>query len=273
MRFFMSPTTPRPFSTRWLPVAALLIALASGCLRVSHAADAPPGHTATLPGVDLYYTDTGAAPGRDTVILLHPNTGTSAIWRDQSLALARAGFRAIAFDRRGWGQSRARSAEDNGAASIAEDLEQLVRHLGIERFHLLGIAGGGFASLDYAAWQPQRIKSLIIGGSTGQLSDPSMLAVVARLEIPGIRKVDATYREVGPSYRARDPQGTARWLEIEEHAQQPGAKAQKLHTLNTLAKISTLRMPALLIAGGADLLAPLRSCACGASSCPSTSGS
>jgi hypothetical protein len=214
------------------------------------------GQYANLKGVKLWYTDVGDKSAKEVVVMLHPNTGTSAVWADQSRALAKAGYRAIAFDRRGWGQSKFESEADNGALSIADDLESLAIYLKLDQFHLIGIAGGGFAALDYAAWQQKRLKSLIVGGSTGQLSDPSMKEIVARLEIPGIRKIPAHYREVGPSYRARSPEGTQKWLEIEEHSMQKEAKAQNLHTLNTLDKIGTIKVPSLLIAGGADLLAP-----------------
>ncbi len=214
------------------------------------------GQFANLSNVKLWYTDIGEKSAKEVVVMLHPNTGTSAVWADQSRALAKAGYRAIAFDRRGWGQSVYASEADNGAQSIAEDLESLVMYLKLDRFHLIGIAGGGFAAIDYAAWQQKRLKSLIIGGSTGQLSDPAMKEIVQRLEIPGIRKIPAHYREVGPSYRARSPEGTLKWLEVEEHSMQKNAKAQNLYTLNTLDKISTIKVPSLLIAGGADLLAP-----------------
>jgi pimeloyl-ACP methyl ester carboxylesterase len=32
-------------------------------------------------------------------------------------------------------------------------------------------SGGGFASLDYAAWHPESLRSLIVAASTGQISD------------------------------------------------------------------------------------------------------
>jgi pimeloyl-ACP methyl ester carboxylesterase len=214
------------------------------------------GKEADLPGVKLWYTDTGGETSKEVLILLHPNTGNSEVWAQQSEAFSKAGYRVIAFDRRGWGRSVAKTPVDNGAQSIAQDLEALTQSLKIERFHLLGIAGGGFAAVDYAAWKPERIKSLIVGASTAQLSEPSMKEVVDRIEIPGIRKMASHYREVGPSYRARDPEGTRAWIEIEERSQQPQAKSQALRTPNTFEKIKTIKSPTLIIAGGADLLAP-----------------
>ena len=61
------------------------------------------GRYAELPGVKLWFTDTG---GTGTpVVLLHANTGTAASWEAQAQAFSRAGYRVIAFDRRGWGKS------------------------------------------------------------------------------------------------------------------------------------------------------------------------
>jgi hypothetical protein len=48
-----------------------------------------------------------------------------------------------------------------------------------------------------------------------------------RVEIPELRKQAAVYRQVGPSYLGVNPEGTKRWIEIEEHAQQPGAPSPK----------------------------------------------
>jgi len=71
-----------------------------------------------------------------------------------------------------------------------------------------------------------------------------------------LRKLPAVYREVGPSYRGANPEGTKRWIEIDEHARQPEAPDQPLRTPNTFAKIETIPIPALVMAADADLLAP-----------------
>ena len=211
------------------------------------------GAYAELPGVRLWFTDSG--PGVP-IVLLHPNTGNVAIWAGQTPAFTQAGYRVIAYDRRGWGKSIADPESGPQPGSIAGDLDALAEHLKIDRFHLLGIAGGGFAALDYAAWRPQRLRSLIIGASTGKIIDQDIAEFIERIAIPDIRKHDAHYREVGPSYRGADPEGTRRWLEIERHSRQPGAPEQPLRVPNSFAKIQTISAPALVIAADADLLAP-----------------
>jgi pimeloyl-ACP methyl ester carboxylesterase len=217
--------------------------------------DARGGAHADLPGVKLWFVDSGGAGA--PIVLLHPNTGTVEIWEPQISAFAQAGYRVVAFDRRGWGNSTPHPVPGSEPGSIAGDLHALADYLKLDKFHLLGVAGGGFIALDYAAWHPERVRSLIVGGSTGAIEDEEVADFIARIAIPEIRKQSAHYREVGASYRGANPEGTRRWIEIDEHARQPGSGFQPpLRTPNTLAKIATIPAPTLIIAAGADLLAP-----------------
>jgi pimeloyl-ACP methyl ester carboxylesterase len=229
-------------------VAATLLAVP-----LAHAAD-PQGALAPLPGVKLWYTDTG---GKGVpIILLHANTGTSANWASQDEAFARAGYRIIAFDRRGWGKSIADPATGPQPGSVAGDLDALVTYLKLDRFFLLGVAGGGFAALDYAAWHPEHVRGLIVAASTGSFSEKVMTDFSKRIAIPGLDKLPGQYIELGLSYRGSDPEGTARWVDIEEHARQPGAPSQPLHAPNTFAKVETIAAPTLVMCADADLYAP-----------------
>lgn len=222
---------------------------------------APPaipltGRHADLPGVKLWFVDTGGSG--TPVVLLHANTGTADAWQHQLQALSHAGYRAIAFDRRGWGRSIAQPGTGEQPGSIAGDLESLAQHLGLHQFALVGIAGGGFAAIDYAAWKPERLTKLVVAGSNGQFSEPEMQDFYARIAVPGLtgRLEVRPYLEVGVAYRAENPEGFARFIEMEHAARQSDAPAQPLQTPNTFAKVRTIRTPTLVIMGGADLLAP-----------------
>ena len=212
------------------------------------------GHYAELPGVKLWFVDTGGSG--PAIVLLHANTGTSAYWENQIARFSRAGYRVVAFDRRGWGKSLAEPATGPQPGTIADDLDALVDHLKLAKFHLVGVAGGGFAAIDYAAWRPERLRSLVVAASTASLADQAMKDFTARIEIAELRKLPAVYREVGASYRGADPEGTRRWIEIDAHAQQPGAVNQPLRSPNTFAKLEAMAMPVLVVAADADLLAP-----------------
>jgi pimeloyl-ACP methyl ester carboxylesterase len=245
----------RPFRPRSLLVVAGVIA---GTLATAPLPPAPraevAGHYADLPGMKLWFTDTGGAA--TPIVLLHANTGIAASWEIQAAEFSRAGYRVIAFDRRGWGKSMADPATGPQPGSIAGDLAALADHLGLDRFHLVGVAGGGFAAIDYAAWHPERLRSLVVAASTGQFSEREIEDFRARVQFPELGRLPVLYREVGPSYRGGNPEGTRRWMEIETHSQQAGAQAQPLRTPNTYAKLATVTMPVLAIAADADLLAP-----------------
>jgi pimeloyl-ACP methyl ester carboxylesterase len=239
---------------RWLGLAAMVSLALILPLSVCAAENSTSGGYAELPGVKLWFTDTG---GTGTpIVLLHANTGTSVSWESQMVGFAQEGYRVIAFDRRGWGKSLSNPATGPQPGSVAADLDALVDHLKLDKFHLVGVAGGGFVSLDYAAWRPERLRSLVVAGSTGQFAEKEMRDITARVEIPELRNQAAVYREVGPSYRGVEPEGTKRWIEIEEHAQQAGAPSQPLRTPNTFAKLAAVTMPILVMAADADLLAP-----------------
>jgi len=244
----------RTFLHQLAASTAALAAFSVAGATVPLAQGAPSGTYAELPGVKLWFTDTGGTGV--PIVLLHANTGTSVIWENQITSFAHAGYRVIAFDRRGWGKSLADPATGPQPGSIAGDLDLLADHLKLDRFHLLGVAGGGFAALDYAAWRSERLRSLVIGASSGAIVDKEIADFSARIAIPEIRKQPAAYREIGPSYRGANPEGTKRWSEIEENARQPGAPVQPLRTPNTLAKIATISTPTLVIAADADLLSP-----------------
>ena len=239
---------------RWPGLVGMALACLSFALCGYGAQATAAGRYVELPGVKLWIADTGGAGA--PIVLMHANTGTSESWEAQAAAFARQGYRVIAFDRRGWGKSQAEPATGPQPGTVAGDLDALVDHLRLDKFHLVGVAGGGFVSLDYAAWRPERLRSLVVAASTGQFAEKEMRDFTARVEIPELRKQAAVYREVGPSYRGANPEGTKRWIEIDEHAQQPGAPSQPLRTPNTFAKLAAVTMPVLVMAADADLLAP-----------------
>jgi pimeloyl-ACP methyl ester carboxylesterase len=202
----------------------------------------------------LWFKDTGGSG--QVVILLHANTGTSANWERQFTAFSQAGFRVIAFDRRGWGKSIANPGTGPQPGSVAEDLHGLAEYLKLNRFSLVGVAGGGFVALDYAAWHPERLINMVVAASAGSIQDKEIRDFDARIMMPGFTSLPMQYREVGASYRGANPSGTAEWINIEEHAQQPGSPSQPMRNPNTYAKLEKINVRTLVMPGDADLIAP-----------------
>ncbi len=240
---------PRKLAAAFLVPLALLGFVAAPNAR----ADETAGAFVDLPNVKLWVTDSGGTG--DPVILMHANTGTSENWEKQTPVLVQAGYRVIAFDRPGWGKSVVHMGTP--PISVAEDLDALADHLRLGKFHLLGVAGGGYVALDYAAWRPERLRSLVVAASgLGLVGDEEAEAFRKRAAIPGFGQLPAEVREMSPSYRGINPQGVARWKEIEQHAMQAGAVVPPLRTPNTDQKLAAITTPILVIAGDVDLTTP-----------------
>jgi pimeloyl-ACP methyl ester carboxylesterase len=208
-----------------------------------------------VPGARLWHLDTGGdgAP----IVLMHAATGSSRVWEHQLPAFTAAGHRVIAFDRRGWGRSEI-DAAGLQPGTAADDLHALVDHLGVDRFHLLGTAAGGICALDFALSFSERLRSLVVANSIGGVQDAEYLALGRRLRPPAFEALPPALRELGPAYRAAEPDGTRRWVELEQVSRPAGPREPAQPTRNrlTFALLETLTVPTLFITGGADLYSP-----------------
>ena len=208
-----------------------------------------------LPGVRLWFEESGGEGV--PVIFLHAASGTFESWIYQLPSFIQAGYRCITYDRRGWGRSQPIGTTGQpGCGSL--DLHGLVEHLGLDRFHLLATAAGGIVALDYALTYPERVRALAVANSIGGIQDPEYLAVQHRLRPSQIQELPIELRELGPSYRGTNSDGTRRWIEIERTSRQGDthSPAQEVQSPLTRARLATMRVPTLIISGGADLLSP-----------------
>jgi len=220
----------------------------------SHAAQPFEGY-AELPGAHLWYTDTGGSGV--PVVLLHAATGSAEMWQYNTTGLARAGYRAIAYDRRGWGRTRIDPTTGEHPGTAADDLDALVAHLRLDPFHLVGTASGGTVAYEYALTRPVRLRSLVVVGTGGGgLGDPELEARRARAQLPNFREWPVQFRELGSAYMAADPEGVERWLEIIARSRQKGVRSQPPRAQLSVAGLRTIAVPTLVVAGGADLVNP-----------------
>jgi pimeloyl-ACP methyl ester carboxylesterase len=209
---------------------------------------------ADLPGVRLFYIDSGGTGA--PVIFLHPASGTTRSWEHQIDVFVSAGYRFIAYDRRGWGRSEVVSSGPQPGTG-ADDLEALREYLKIDSFHLVGSAAGAGVGLDYALAFPKRLKTLVVGSTAGGVADERFVEMSNKLHPPDmIVNLPAHIRELGPSYRAADPGGMDRWMDIEKNSRKSGFPNQPTKNRITFSLLGTIATPTLFIAGGADLYAP-----------------
>lgn len=216
---------------------------------------APSEGYVNVPGARLFYQDTGGSGV--PVVFLHAATGSSQVWKFQIPAFTKAGYRVIAFDRRGWGRTQIDPAGQQ-PGTAADDLLALLDHLGIQRAHVIGTAAGGFAALDFALSFPARLRSLVIANSIGGVQDEDYAALGRRIRPPQFDALPPEFRELGPSYRAAQAEGTQQWMDLEKisRPEGPRAPAQPLRNRMTFSMLETIKTPTLLLTGGSDLYAP-----------------
>ena len=246
---------------QWLIVVSILVIFGSGVFTTSASsaqapAAAPARETyAELPGIRIWFKDTGGSGV--PVVFLHAASGSSQVWEHQIPAFTAAGYRFIAYDRRGWGRS---VIDPSGAqpGTAADDLHRLMDYLGVDRFHLVATAAGGSIAMDYAVSFPQRLRSLVIANNVGRVEDEEYLELVSSLRPPQYPDLPRWFRELGPLYRAANPEGTRRWMELESRSRPEGPllATQPLRNRLTSSLLERIEIPTLLIAGGADLSAP-----------------
>ncbi len=116
-------------------------------------------------GVEIAYIDEGAG---DPVLLIHGFASNHRVnWIDTGWVkfLTDNGFRVIALDNRGHGQSqKLYELADYGAPLMAEDARRLLDHLGIKRADVMGYSMGARITAFLALAHPDRMRSAIFGG-------------------------------------------------------------------------------------------------------------
>ncbi|MDV2481848.1 alpha/beta hydrolase [Methanoculleus sp. Wushi-C6] len=89
--------------------------------------------------IDLYYEDHGTGK---PVVLIHGWPLSSKSWEKQVPALLESGYRVVAYDRRGFGNS-AKPATGYDYDTLAEDLHRLMTELDLTGATLVGFSMGG----------------------------------------------------------------------------------------------------------------------------------
>src|SRR4249920_797656 len=244
---------------RTIALAAGLAALGSGPIETAHGqtvanpmrpipipAQVPAKDgMAQIPDTRLWYWDTGwqGVP----IVLLHPATGSALIWGYQQPVLAKAGYRVIAYSRRGYYNSAPFDRNNPGIGS--EDLRHLADVLGLKRFHVLASAAGGSIASDFAFSYQERLLSLTISSNSFGVRDGEIAKAAAFIRPKGWDEMPAEFRELGPSYRAANPEGVKRWVELEHKALLGREFRQPLKNQVTQARLKELQLPVQLIAG------------------------
>lgn len=213
---------------------------------------------------DLAYLDTGSG---DPVVLLHAGYVDHRFWYRQLPALA-AGYRVIAPDVRGHGLS----ANASRPFRWADDLAELLRHLGAGPAVLVGVSMGGVIATDTVLEHPGLVRAVVTcGAATGDFryTDPwhtELQAEYARTLGAGDVEgwLDAFVKVVPGEHRtldAVDPEIPRRLREMALHSiskHTPDEPDRLVRVTDSLPRVPKIDVPVLTVNGGlepADLLA------------------
>jgi 3-oxoadipate enol-lactonase len=197
-----------------------------------------------------------ALAGRGPLLLfLHGIGGNRNHWQHQLAFFSREGFRAAAWDARGYGDS------DDYEGTLrfedfSDDLLRVLDHLGQAQADLVGLSMGGRIARNFALAHPGRVRSLTLANTS-----PGFDALSAE-EV--VRFVDER--------RNRTPESTARLLSSRARAGAHEALLASFHALRNdsylktleasvaqdrAAPLETLAVPTLVITGDEDRVYPL----------------
>lgn len=159
-------------------------------------------------GIRLHVAETGEGP---LVLLLHGFCEFWWTWRHQLGALADAGYRTVAVDLRGYGDSD-KPPRGYDAWTLAGDVGGLIKALGERDAHLVGHAWGGSLAWTVAAMHPRLVRSV------SALAAAHPMALRREIRRTALhRKPTNQARALGHLFRAQLPLAPERWL-TNDHA-------------------------------------------------------
>jgi len=126
-------------------------------------ANFPAPHMVNANGVNLaiYQADGDPDRQRPPVILVHGWPEIAYSWKNQINVLSAAGYRVIALDVKGFGQSDApRDKSEYDIETMTSDLAALLDALKIERAVFCGHDWGGALAWGMGQWRPERVAGI-----------------------------------------------------------------------------------------------------------------
>ncbi|XP_039605456.1 bifunctional epoxide hydrolase 2 isoform X1 [Polypterus senegalus] len=123
-----------------------------------HPEDVTHGFVKIKPGVQIHYVELGDGP---PLCLCHGFPESWFSWRYQISALAAAGFRVLALDMKGYGDSTAPpDIEEYGQEEICKDFVTFLDKLGLPQVTLIGHDWGGAFVWNMAQFYPERVRAV-----------------------------------------------------------------------------------------------------------------
>jgi pimeloyl-ACP methyl ester carboxylesterase len=235
----------------------------------------------SLPGIEMAYDDAGTGTA---VVLLHGFPFDRSMWREQIDFLSANGFRAIAPDLRGLGESYDKlqfvAGVDHSKTKrpteayrtvttmedMARDVSALMDQLSIDRAVICGLSMGGYVAFDFVHLFRSRARALVLAGTRApadnvqekQAREQQAQKILAE-GMSGIAEATLS-KLLAPRTLAEKPGVVARVREMILHADPRGAAAAQRGMAarrDYSEDLPKLDLPALIIVGREDPIRPL----------------
>lgn len=215
------------------------------------------------PEFTLYYLDENPA-GKQAVFLFHGLGANSNSWQMQIPDLVQAGFRVIAPDAPGFGQSKNPHAKTK-IQWTANLFSGLIDFLQLKRITAVGISMGGTHALQLALDHPARVEKLVLVNTFSKLnvSNPAQLPYFAlRFVLVHTLGIDTQAKSVAKRIFPKPDQELLR-REFITQVQQADPRAYRsamrsLGRFNVTRRLAEIRCPTLVISAENDTTVPLR---------------
>ncbi|MGN6621799.1 MAG: alpha/beta fold hydrolase [Sphingomonas sp.] len=190
----------------------------------------------------------------------------SRLWGETMVALSHAGFRTIAYDRRGHGRSTDPGFYTYDA--LADDLAEVIDQLEVPSVAVVAHSGAGGEAIRYMTrYQDHRISHLVLVGATGpcmmqKLDNPDGIpaplieGVVTRIE----RDLDAWLDENTIPFAPTASPRILAWLQgmVLDCSREAIIEFQReIATSDFRQPVTQIRIPVTIIAGDRDVSAPI----------------
>jgi pimeloyl-ACP methyl ester carboxylesterase len=198
------------------------------------------------------------------VIFLHAGVCDKRMWGAQMSAVAAAGWHAIAYDRRGYGET----TSPDEPFSHLDDLEALLDEMDIHAAIFVGCSMGGGLAVDFALAHPGRVIGLVLIGTSITGAPWSATAeeraiemaeedAWERGEIELLNRVQAHEWLDGPRSRSGRVGGAVRELffDMNALALNKPALTQEEALPDAWSRVEDVAAPTLLIVGDEDFTA------------------
>ncbi|WP_414504235.1 alpha/beta fold hydrolase [Streptomyces sp. NEAU-L66] len=212
--------------------------------------------------ITVGYEDEGSG---EPLVLVHGHPFDRSMWRPQTEHFSRAGWRVIAPDLRGYGESTVVPGT-TPLETFARDLLALLDGLRIERFVLGGLSMGGQIVMECYRLFPERIRGLVFADTfaaaeteEGRTARRDMAARLLREGMPGYAQ-EVLGKMVSPHTLAHRPEVAAHVLAMMTAAPPEGAaaalrgRAERPDYTHLLSQVS---VPALVVVGTEDAYTPV----------------